>query len=207
MILLLIKIRSEISQKCLEASESEKGAAFVLNVPTGGGKTLSTLRFGINHAMRNDMDRIIYILPYTSIIEQNAQVVRDILDKDRVNDYVLECHSNLSPEKETEETKLLAQSFDAPIIFTTMVQFLESIFSGSIRSNRRMHNLANSVIIFDEVQCIPGKCIYMFNEFIRFITRIGKSTVLLCTATQPLLNNIPSDIDGIDRSLHFTRKS
>ncbi len=200
------EMRSEISRKCFEAANVDKGKTLVLNVPTGGGKTLSTLRFALNHVQRNDMDRIIYVLPYTSIIEQNASVVRKILEKDNEGGIVLECHSNLSVE-ETEKTKLLMQSWDAPIVFTTMVQFLESVFSGNIRSNRRMHNLANSVIIFDEVQCIPGKCIYMFNEFIRFITKIGKSTVVLCTATQPLLNDVPTDRDGINRSLEIVAQN
>jgi len=201
------KIRSEISRECFEAADADKGEILVLNVPTGGGKTLSTLRFALNHVLRNDMDRIIYVLPYTSIIEQNAAVVRDILDKDNEGDIVLECHSNLSTDEETEITRLLAQNWNAPIVFTTMVQFLESIFSGNIRSNRRMHNLANSVIIFDEVQCVPGKCIYMFNEFIRFITKIGKSTAVLCTATQPLLNDVPADRDGINRSLEIAEQN
>lgn len=208
---LINTIRSEISNRCLEASNNDKGRIFILNVPTGGGKTLSTLRFALNHIKQNDMDRVIYVLPYTSIIEQNAQVAREILDENGDNNVVLECHSNLLIERETEietereieRTKLLSQSWNAPVIFTTMVQFLESIFSGNIRSNRRMHNLANSVIIFDEVQCVPSKCIYMFNEFIRFITGIGRSSVVLCTATQPLLDNIPEDVRGVDRSLEI----
>ncbi len=198
------KVRGQISQSCLAHAPVSKGRLMQLSVPTGGGKTLSALRFALAHADYNKMDRILYVVPYTSIIEQNAHVARQVFEKCRsLGDVVLECHSNLSNETENEKTKLLSENWDAPIVFTTMVQFLESIFDSRIRRTRRMHALANSILIFDEIQCLPYNCMYMFNEFIRYITSIGNSTVVLCTATQPLLDRVPHDKKGIDRSLHI----
>ena len=125
-------IRGEVSDERLRFAKKPKGL-YQLTVPTGGGKTLSSLRFALNHAREHGMDRIIYILPYTSIIDQNADTVRKILEEktDEENyatNIVLEHHSNLTPEKETSRQKLLAENWDAPVIFTTMVQFLEAIF-------------------------------------------------------------------------------
>ncbi|MDI6619004.1 MAG: CRISPR-associated helicase Cas3' [Clostridiales bacterium] len=187
-------LRQEISRDCLDFSSKPKGL-YQLTVPTGGGKTLSSLRFAINHAQKYKMDRIIYIIPYTSIIDQNAQTVREILeekDKDGkfLNNVVLEHHSNLTPEEESSKQKLLAENWDAPIVFTTMVQFLEALFGYGTRSARRMHQLANAVIIFDEIQTIPVRCVHLFNLAVRFLVKSCGSTVVLCTATQPLLNKI-----------------
>ena len=114
---------------------------------------MASLRFALNHASFHKMERIIYVIPYTSIIDQNADEVRKILeDKDLsgkyLNNIVLEHHSNLTPEKETTRQRLLAENWDAPIVFTTQVQFLEALFGSGTRSIRRMHQLANSVIIF-----------------------------------------------------------
>ena len=141
------------------------------------------------------MDRIFYIIPYTSIIDQNADEVRKILeDRDDYGQFldrvVLEHHSNLTPEEETRRQSLLAENWDSPIVFTTQVQFLETLFGSGTRSARRMHQLANSVIIFDEVQTIPIRCVHMFNLALRFLVHDCGSTVVLCTATQPLLDEI-----------------
>ena len=184
------QIRTDISNQCLISAGKDKGI-FQLTVPTGGGKTLSSLRFAINHAMKHKMDKIIYVIPYTSIIDQNADKVREILEKvHERNQIVLEHHSNLTPEKETEMQKMLAQNWDAPVVFTTMVQFLETLFGGGTRSARRMHQLANAVIIFDEIQTLPIKCVHMFNLAIRFLVKICGTTAVLCTATQPLLDEV-----------------
>jgi CRISPR-associated endonuclease/helicase Cas3 len=184
------QIRVDISDQCLKYATKDKGV-FQLTVPTGGGKTLSSLRFAINHAMEHKMDRIIYVIPYTSIIDQNADKVREILEpSDERSQIVLEHHSNLTPEKENEMQKMLAQNWDAPVVFTTMVQFLETLFGGGTRSARRMHQLANAVIIFDEIQTLPIKCVHMFNLAIRFLVKACGTTVVLCTATQPLLDEI-----------------
>ena len=148
------------------------------------------------------MDRVFYIIPYTSIIDQNAEEVRKILEeKDSKGNYlnkvVLEHHSNLTPEEETNRQGLLAENWDAPIVFTTQVQFLEALFGSGTRSARRMHQLANSVIIFDEIQTLPVRCVHMFNVAIRFLVQNCGTTVVLCTATQPLLDKV----DPIQRAL------
>jgi CRISPR-associated endonuclease/helicase Cas3 len=195
------ELRNQVSQSCFDFSTKPKGI-FQLTVPTGGGKTLASLRFGLNHAAHHKMDRVFYVIPYTSIIDQNANTVREILeDKDKYGNYldkiVLEHHSNLTPEEETHRQTLLSENWDAPIVFTTQVQFLETLFGYGTRGARRMHQLANSVIIFDEIQTIPVRCVQMFNIAIRFLVHASGATVVLCTATQPLLDKI----DPVQRAL------
>jgi CRISPR-associated endonuclease/helicase Cas3 len=119
-------IRHQISNECLQAAEREQGI-FTLSVPTGGGKTLASLRFALRHAEKHKLDRIIYIVPFTSIIDQNAQDARKTLD-DSKGDIVLEHHSNLASDKQTYRNKILSENWDAPIIYTTSVQFLETLF-------------------------------------------------------------------------------
>ena len=187
-------IRSQVSQACFEASSRPHGI-YQLNVPTGGGKTLASLRFALNHAAIHHFDHVFYIVPFTSIIDQNADETRKILEeKDQYEHYldkvVLEHHSNLTPDEESRRHNLLAQNWDAPIIFTTQVQFLEAFFGYGTRSVRRLHQLANSVIIFDEVQTIPVRCVQMFDLALRFLVHSCGSTVVLCTATQPLLDKV-----------------
>lgn len=188
------RIRNDVSEACLAAAIKSKGI-FRLTVPTGGGKTFASLRFALHHAAHHKMERIIYVIPYTSIIDQNADEVRKVLeDRDEHGNFldhiVLEHHSNLTPEEETRRQGLLAQNWDAPVIFTTQVQFLETLFAPGTRSARRMHQLANAVIIFDEVQTIPVRCIHMFNVALRFLVQGCGASVVLCTATQPLLDKV-----------------
>lgn len=195
------ELRSRVSQFCLDFSTKPKGI-YQLTVPTGGGKTFASLRFALNHADHHKMDRVFYVIPYTSIIDQNAEEVRKIMeDKDKngkyLNKVVLEHHSNLTPDEETHRQGLLSENWDAPIVFTTQVQFLEALFGSGTRSARRMHQLANSVIIFDEIQTIPIRCVHMFNIAIRFLVHTCGATIVLCTATQPLLDKI----DPIHRAL------
>jgi CRISPR-associated endonuclease/helicase Cas3 len=162
-----------------------------LTVPTGGGKTLASLRFALHHAQahtndREKIERVFYIVPYITIIDQNADEVRDIFEKEGERDRViLEHHSNLTPEKESYRQSLLAENWDAPVIFTTQVQFLESLFGAGTRNARRMHQLANSILIFDEVQTIPIRMTHLFTTALRFLVHDCGSTALLCTATQP----------------------
>jgi CRISPR-associated endonuclease/helicase Cas3 len=141
------------------------------------------------------MDRVFYIIPYISILDQNAEEIRKILeDKDEGGKYldrvVLEHHSNLTPEEESRRHNLLAQNWDAPVVLTTQVQFLEALFGAHTRSPRRMHQLANSVIILDEVQKIPINCVHMLNVALRFLVHSCGATIVLCTATQPPLDKI-----------------
>lgn len=188
------ELRSQVSQACFASATKPKGI-YQLTVPTGGGKTLSSLRFALNHAACHQMDRVFYIIPYTTIIDQNANEIRKILeDKDERGNYldrvVLEHHSNLTPEEESRRQNLLAQNWDAPVVLTTQVQFLEALFGSGTRGVRRMHQLANSVIILDEVQTIPINIVQMLNIALRYLVENCGSTVVLCTATQPPLGKL-----------------
>ena len=186
-------LRRDISQHCFDAALRPKGV-YTLSVPTGGGKTLASLRFALHHAEARGLDRIIYVIPFTSIIDQNARLVREILepndcpaDRGKV---VLEHHASITPEQQTWREKMLCENWDAPVVYTTMVQFLESLFGAGTRGARRMHQLANAVLIFDEVQTLPIKCVHLFNNAINFMVEQCNSTVVLCTATQPLLHEV-----------------
>lgn len=176
--------RTEILRNCLEAGKREKGL-FRLTVPTGGGKTVASLAFALRHAVHNNMDRIIYVIPYTSIIEQNAQIFRSILGDENV----LESHCNVDygDSEEWNPMKLAAENWDKPVVVTTNVQFFESLFGNKSSKCRKLHNIANSVVIFDEVQMLPADylkpCITMIEEL---VSSFGVSAVL-CTATQPAL--------------------
>jgi CRISPR-associated endonuclease/helicase Cas3 len=202
------KVRKEISDACMDKARSQRGI-FKLQVPTGGGKTLSAMRFGLNHAKEHNLDHIIIIIPYTSIIDQNADVYRDIFEKKEGDnwsvDMVLEHHGNLTDDEKSETARILNENWDAPIIVTTMVQFLESVFSGGTSGIRRMHTMANSVLIFDEIQLLPPKTMVMFNGLIRFLTNICGSSIVLSTATQPLLDNLPGE--NSDYSLIIDKKN
>lgn len=208
-------LRYKIWQQCNEAGYRPEGI-FTLTVPTGGGKTLSSLRYSINHAKTANKKQIIYVLPYTAIIEQNAQVVRDALD---TGEYLLEYHSNVIHEEEIldipenqkdnwEYRNLLTEQWSVPIIFTTMVQFLNTLFAGGTQSIRRFHNLTDTILIFDEIQALPVKCISLFNEAINFLYHQCRDTILLCSATQPSLDQVKHEIHVkqeiiSDLSTHF----
>ena len=185
-------LRSEISNTCKNRAKDAKGI-YSLTVPTGGGKTYASLRYALHHAHHHKLDRIVYVIPFTSIIEQNAQEIRKVLEC--TNDkfpWVLEQHSNLEPEHQTWHSKLVSENWDAPIVMTTMVQFLEVLFSGGTRGARKMHQLANTVLIFDEIQTLPIKCTHLFCNAITFLTDYCNTTSVLCTATQPLLDQLKS---------------
>jgi CRISPR-associated endonuclease/helicase Cas3 len=195
------ELRKNISDKCLEEADREQGL-FRLLLPTGGGKTLSGLRFALKQAENHKLKHIIYVIPYLSILEQTANELRDKLGLGADNDVILEHHSNAFPIKDDDkpnnknedenekEWHLLTSRWDSPIIVTTMVQFLESIFSHKSRNLRKLHNMTESVFIFDEIQNLPVKCVYMFNEAINFLTEFARDTVVLCSATQPILDKI-----------------
>ena len=190
------KIRRDISEKCRNRA-FEKQGIYTLTVPTGGGKTFTSLRYALHHANTHELDRIIYVIPYTSIIDQNAIEIRKIIEHDEdIRPWVLEHHSNLEPEQQTWHSKLATENWDAPIVLTTMVQFLEILFGAGTRGVRRMHQLSNSVIIFDEIQTLPIKCSRLFCNALNFLTTYTRTTAVLCTATQPLLNKLPSPEKG-----------
>ncbi|WP_019415299.1 CRISPR-associated helicase/endonuclease Cas3 [Paenisporosarcina sp. TG20] len=192
-------LRKEMSNQCEDFASNPSGI-YTLSIPTGGGKTLASLRYALKHAMKFEKERIIYIVPYTTIIEQNAQEVRDILNNDQ---YILEHHSNVMKEKETtdelynlnaKKLNLAKDNWDSPIIFTTMVQFLNVFYSRGTRNVRRLHNLANSILIFDEVQSVPIKCTSLFNESLNFLSDYCNSSIVLCTATQPALDFVENKL-------------
>ncbi len=183
------KIRQQVSEECYLKSSCNTGV-YTLSVPTGGGKTLASLRFALNHAKKNGLNRIIYVIPYTSIIDQNAQVMRNVLEKDG-DKIVLEYHSNIEMnDDELSVWKYYSDSWNAQIIVTTMVQYLNTLFASGSSNIKKMHNLSKSVLIFDEIQTLPIKCTYMFNESVNFLSSVCGSTILLCTATQPLLSKV-----------------
>lgn len=169
--------------------ESERKASlmpgfFTLTVPTGGGKTLTSMAFALKHAKLHGLRRIIYVAPFTSIIEQNADVFRSRLGAD----VVIEHHSNVDPEAESNSARLAAENWDAPLIVTTSVQFYESLFSNRPSRCRKLHNIARSVIIMDEAQTLPVEylqpCLMALKEL---VSRYGCS-VILCTATPPAIS-------------------
>ncbi len=183
------RIRWQVSEECYLNSLRGTGV-YTLSVPTGGGKTLASLRFALNHAKKNGLKHIIYVIPYTSIIDQNAQVIRSVLERDG-DRIVLEYHSNIErSEDESSIWRYYSDSWDAQIIVTTMVQFLNTLFASGSSNIKKMHNLSKSVLIFDEIQTLPIRCTHMFNESVNFLSSVCGSTVLLCTATQPLLSGV-----------------
>ena len=190
------ELRRNISDTCKQRAVDKQGI-YSLTVPTGGGKTYASLRYALYHAKQHKLDRIIYIIPFTSIIEQNAAAIRKVLEchTDKYP-WVLEQHSNLEPEQQNWHSKLVSENWDAPIVMTTMVQFLEVLFSGGTRGARKMHQLANSVLIFDEIQTLPINCTHLFCNALNFLTNICNTTAVLCTATQPLLDRLKSPEKG-----------
>mgnify|MGYP000445095103 FL=1 len=191
-------LRQQISRHCLEAATRDTGI-YTLTVPTGGGKTLASLRFALHHANQHCLDRVIYVIPFTSIIDQNAEIVRKILEPEGVEagSVVLEHHSNLTPEDQTWRSKILSENWDAPVVYTTMVQLLETLFGAGTRGARRMHQLANAVLVFDEIQSLPVRCVHLFNNAMNFLADHCRSTVVLCTATQPLLDRVDASKGAI----------
>lgn len=187
------KYRREIYEQCIDKAELPP-QMFSLTVPTGGGKTLSSMAFALNHLKKHNLNRILYVIPYTSIIEQNADVFRKIFG----NQNVLEHHSNYDPKSEKSENtdvaqeklKLSSENWDIPITVTTNVQFFESLFSNRVSRCRKLHNLAKSVIILDEAQMLPTgflkPCLAALSELVVNY----ESTVVICTATQPNLNGL-----------------
>lgn len=187
--------RAEILQQCFQAAELEK-SLFRLTVPTGGGKTLASLGFALKHAIKFGKKRIIYAIPFTSIIEQNADVFRKVFGKG----VVLEHHSNLDikEEHETAKNRLAAENWDAPLIVTTNVQLFESLFANRTSRCRKIHNIADSVIILDEAQQLPRDFQKPITDMMRVLARDYGVTFVLCTATQP---NLERDVDAFGRVL------
>lgn len=200
-------IRKSISDTCAKEAVSHPGI-FRLSVPTGGGKTLSSLRYALIHAGINHHQRIFYIIPFNTILDQNAKDIRSALD-----DYpsILEHHSNVvfeddnNGEKQTAH-KRLTERWDSDIILTSMVQFLNACYSGKNSDARRLHRLSNAVLIFDEIQSLPKHCKTLFEQAVQFLTQVCGSTVVLCTATQPTLEVVSRELMPNVASLYHDLK-
>ena len=210
----LNKKRNEILKQCIDKAKLDPGF-FSLTVPTGGGKTLSSMAFALEHAIQHNKKRVIVAIPYTSIIEQTSKVFKYGSDIDEEiekfksegkflfgEDQVVEHHSNLDPEDEDHKNRLAKENWDAPIIVTTNVQLFESLFASKTSACRKLHNIANSVIILDEAQMIPTDYLKPIISVLKGLVKYFGVTVLLMSATQPALKGkIGSDtsiIDGLE---------
>jgi len=174
--------RQEVLSQCRKHSLWEPGV-FSLTVPTGGGKTLAGMAFALEHAVKHKKNRVIVAIPYTSIIEQSAEQYRLIFGEDAV----IEHHSNLEPDKESLRAKLAAENWDAPIIVTTNVQLFESLFASRTSQCRKLHNIANSVIILDEAQMLPTGFLDPILSCMKNLSQYFGCSIVLSTATQPVL--------------------
>ncbi len=199
--------RSTFSSRCRDFA-AKPGGIYRLNMPTGAGKTLSSMRYALAHAKRWDKKHIFFVMPLLAIIDQNAAVIRDYLGR---QDIILEHHSNVLATEEGPELdrrELLAENWDSPVVITTLVQFLNTLFSHKTTAIRRMHSLSDSIIIFDEVQTVPPKLLSLFNQAITFLAYGCNATVILCSATQPALEHaqrplacIPEDMVPYEEAL------
>ena len=175
-------IRSRILKDCIKSGELLPGF-FSITVPTGGGKTLSSMAWALVHALKYNKSRIIFAIPYTSIITQTAQIYRTIFGDDNV----IEHHSNIDENTNTQERKLAAENWDAPIVVTTNVQLFESLFSNKSSRCRKLHNLVNSIIILDEAQMLPPEFLNPILSVLKGLVDNYDVSVMLSTATQPAL--------------------
>lgn len=184
--------RTLLLQQCKRTGSEYPSGLYTLTVPTGGGKTVASLAFALSHARTHHKDRVIYIVPYTSIIEQTAQVFRDILGKESV----LEHHSGMLYDLEQMADPVdyrmaqATENWDYPVIVTTAVQFFESLYHNRSSRCRKLHNIANSVLVFDEAQMLPlaylRPCVYAIAQLVAHY----ETTAVLCTATQPALDKL-----------------
>lgn len=185
------RVRRGLSDQCCEAANRPKGI-YRLSIPTGGGKTLTSLRYALATAAKQGKKRIFFVIPLLSVLEQNAAVIREYIGD---NSIILEHHSNVIREQQRDdmldENELLMETWDAPIVITTLVQLLNTLFDGKTSAIRRMHALADSVIVIDEVQSVPRKMLSLFNMAMNFLATTCNCVILLCSATQPCLEYIP----------------
>lgn len=198
--------RSYISEKCGEAGRRNSGI-YTLSCPTGAGKTLAAMRYALTHCLEHHKKRIFYIIPYISIIDQNAKSIKRAVsrkgDRETAENYILELHSNVEAgkagtEQGTGEGRISPEFFSQrmvePVVLTTMVRFLNTFFAEGTRNLRPAHQFQNAILIFDEIQSLPIKQIGLFNGLINFLTSVCNCTCILCTATQPLLGEIEKPV-------------
>lgn len=184
--------RRRILEACRQKAVMPPGA-FSLTAPTGSGKTLAGMMFALEHAATHGLNRVIVVLPFTSIIEQSADVYREVFG----GGPVVEHHSNLDPLSEDRRNRLASENWDAPIVVTTAVQFFESLFGNRTSVCRKLHNIARSVVILDEAQTLPAKLLDPILEGLRELTSHYGCSVLISTATQPAFRSRPG-FRGVD---------
>ena len=188
------ELRSEVSDECGAFDTGESGI-FRLTVPTGGGKTLASIRLCLNMAAKYKKSHIYYFVPYITIIEQNAAEIRKAIGEapDTADSAVLEHHSNVVFDESENDSETLylrhCEKWDTPIVMTSVVQFLNALYSDKSSSVRRMNSLANSILVFDEVQSVPTSSTYLFNIGLNCLSKLCGCIIILCTATQPQLQN------------------
>jgi CRISPR-associated endonuclease/helicase Cas3 len=187
--------RAAILGHCRRAASAPPGL-FSLSVPTGGGKTLSSMAFALDHAVLHGMTRIVHVMPVTAIIEQNARVFRDFLGQDA--DAVLEHHSSFDPADHDLRGRLATENWDAPVVVTTAVQFFESLFANRAGRCRKLHNLARAVVVLDEAQTLPRDYLEPCLAALRELTAHYGASVVLCTATQPALERTEEFAQGLE---------
>lgn len=187
----IFEARNALQNECRRFAKYPAGI-YCLPIPTGGGKTLSSLAYALEYCRRHpETERIIYVSPYISITEQNAQVFREAIGND---EWILEHHSSVIRNEETESEDYRAGklskfdiNWEEPFICTTFAQFMNTLFADKSESIRRMHRLVNAVVIIDEVQSMPLKCVHTFNYMMNFLNGVCNTNIILCTATQPTL--------------------
>lgn len=195
-------LRNRVFEECL-AKAAEPTGFFSLTVPTGGGKTLSGMAFALEHARRHGMQRVIVVIPYLSIIEQNAAEYRKVLDP-KDEGIVIEHHSAVAAKDDDDEQgrspeELAAENWDAPIIVSTSVQFIESLFANRTSKCRKLHNIANSVVLLDEVQTLPSHLLNPLLHVLRDLQKNYRSSFVFSTATQPAFHRNTSLPHGFDK--------
>lgn len=183
-------IRADVLKSCRKKAMSPQGV-FSLTAPTGSGKTLAAMAFALEHAIKHDLERIIVVIPFTSVIEQNAKVYREAFGR-LGEDNLVEHHASIDPEKEDYRNRLACENWDARVIVTTSVQFFESLLANRSSRCRKLHSIPKSIVIFDEVQSLPiGHLIPILN-LLKELTNNYKVSIVLSTATQPALGQRPT---------------
>ena len=179
------EVRRRVLADCRQAGRLRERGVFMLTAPTGCGKTLAGMGFALEHAVARGMARVIVVIPYTSIIDQNAKVYRDVFGTENVIDH----HASLDPKRETGRNRIACENWDAPVIVTTSVQFVESLFANRTSRCRKLHNVVNSVVIFDEVQTLPVQHLIPILGVLKQLAANYKVSLVLSTATQPALKH------------------
>lgn len=192
-------VRRRVLADCRQAGANSPQGVFTLTAPTGCGKTLAAMGFALEHAVARGLDRVIVVIPFTSIIDQNAAVYREVFGPENVIDH----HASLDPKKETARNRVACENWDAPVVVTTSVQFVESLFANKPSRCRKLHNIVNSVVVFDEVQTLPIGHLAPILGVLKELVDNYKVSLVLSTATQPALKRRPSLPDGFANAIEI----